>query len=211
MRMRSHGFTLTELLVSTAIIALIGGVICAILATSYRIWKRTNVMNTAFPPAYAALNIINGELRNAAYVNITAANSVVIYDAIIEDQDTTLAAHKVAKMPLQASMSSISRYYISDSSGAEGRTTGTCLWRMTFNETQGTGATTVSARRKLADNVSSLSFQSDSTSTRILSIYSIAITVVGTDTGETYSSVFNSKIAFRNPMVSTVPTTPVFN
>jgi prepilin-type N-terminal cleavage/methylation domain-containing protein len=179
-----QGFSLIEVLVTVTIIGIISVTIGLVVDASTRLWQNINSRTLAFPPAYAALTRISADLRNAAWVwsptdTSTREDWIVVYAPMVDTSDSTRQAARVNAVPLAVKLTNVHTYYLSDSTG-EHTNYGTYLWMQTFNETA-TGAITQTDRRILASNVQSISFQTNRDTTRMYSVYSMALTVVGED------------------------------
>lgn len=183
---RPVGFTLPEVLVSVVITGLIFGVVISILITSTRLWRRCSSMSEAFPPAYAVVNRINKELKNAYYVTVPAAKNSITFRLPRTDADG------INLVPLQPGTEVT--YYRSDATGLNTHT-GTTLWRRATNL-----QTNAVRLRSLAENVEELTFNCDATQAgRVFSVYSTAVTVVGQEQATTFESRFQTTMAIRNP------------
>ena len=66
----TRGVTLPELLIGVIVATLLTGVTVAILSAGMRVWRACSSLNQSFPPAYAVMNRINGDLANAGFVYV---------------------------------------------------------------------------------------------------------------------------------------------
>ncbi|MEI7831610.1 MAG: hypothetical protein WCJ56_00195 [bacterium] len=210
-----------EVLISTTIMALISVVLIAFFIIYMRIWRRNSAQAQSFPPAYTALARITSDIRSAAYVNAplsTDANQawIIIYPPQQAPDAQGVMANYIPLMVKSnaiinaTSYLDVDKYYLSNETGAN-NATGSYLWLRTFNENATTGATTTTALKLIAKNVTQLKLNYIGKDTyHIYGIDSVSMTEVGQEKSHTESSSFSTKIAFRNPMVSVIPITPTF-
>jgi hypothetical protein len=206
--MRRHpGMTLMELLTAAVIAALIGGVISAVIVVSLQtVFWRTSILNQEFPTAHATVNLITNEVYNAAFIYTPTGYTDIlyVYRPKIEDQDTTLQAARVNKIPIAIDYAKAVEFYLSDATGIDTKT-GTYLWRREFTQSGTLPQGTELNKRIIAKNVSTMNFNiswsQTSLVTRIFNLSSIALATTGKESGKTDSSVFNSTLTFRNPPI----------
>jgi len=179
-----RGTTLPELLIAMAIMLLIAGVVSAVYFASLRTWRRCSSQSQADPPAHMTISRLTRELKNAYQVTSMGASSITFLLPQVDGNGVNIVPLTPAREV---------SYYLSDATGQPGQP-GTDLWRRDVSLTSGTVK-----RQRIAQNVERLAFDYEATSgNRVLAIYALSITVVGTEGHQSYTSRFDTHIAFRN-------------
>jgi hypothetical protein len=138
---------------------------------------------------------------------------VVIYHPTIDTSDSTRQAQRIFAVPITVDYTDVTRYYLSDSSGAA-NTIGTYLWRQEFSQTVAGTVQATHRRTIVARNVVNLTFTYSAASTgagtRILAINAVALTMQGKEGLQHYESNFTSEEVFHNPALLTPVNVPTF-
>jgi prepilin-type N-terminal cleavage/methylation domain-containing protein len=201
-----RGFTLTELLVSITISALIMGVIGLVFIASVRTWNRVSSRGKSAPQAFSIIYRINRELRLACAVETAALGDRVTYwlpktlaDKGVDDpgDSTDDDINYVGPNGLEPGRKV--EYYLSNDTGSSTVVGGHLLWRR--ETTNGVVRLTQVAREVAALNFVLVNTPGGQT----YGVYSTAVTITGTEGATVTNSTISSNIAIRNPC-AIVPT-----